>query len=96
MTNDDRPKLVSHEQVAETFAIPTINVNRFLVTAHPDRFRIAFGESFTPEHPTFHRLAVQMTPWEANELRMVLEELLVPFQAQIKEMKAANDGSDGE
>lgn len=95
MTDKEQPKPVTHDQVSETFAVPTVVVNRFLVTTNPDRVRIVFGESYSPDHATFHRVAVQLTPWEADELRVVLEELLKPFQPVFDEAKAKFDGPDG-
>jgi hypothetical protein len=86
---------VSVDEIVESFSVPTVVVNRFLVTTQPDHFRIAFGEVATDQQPISYRMAIRLTPWEAQELKRVLETLLEPFEADMALKKAMGQGHGG-
>ena len=90
----DKMRSVSEEEMETSYTVPTVVVNRYLVSTlptNPGRVRIAFGESAGADRISY-RLAVQMTAYEANELKEILETLLVPFHAEIEALKKEISG----
>lgn len=90
---------VDDEFMEATFAVPTVTVNKFVVSTNPGAFRIAFGEARAYGSNINWRIALSMSPMEAFELREVLNQLLEPFKEEIDRtiadfaaMKAAEDG----
>jgi len=96
----EKPKPVPDEEMAASYAVPTAVVNRFLISTEggvPGRFRIAFGERMGTTDHVAYRVAVQMTPLEAFELKSILETLLKPFQEDIDAIiKRLDDGAINE
>lgn len=97
---DKEPKPVSPEELELSYSVPTVIVNRFLVSTTPSTpgtVRIAFGESNAPELPTHYRVALQLTAFDANELKDLLERLLTPFEEEIRATHEVldNAGSEG-
>lgn len=92
----EKPTPVTEEAMAASYAVPTAVVDRFLVSTAggvPGKVRIAFGESMGSSGVISYRIAVQMTPVEAHELKSILESLLQPFQGEIDAViKGAGDG----
>lgn len=90
---------VDDEMMDETYVVPTVVVNRFVVSTTQTSFRVVFGESRDFGGRINWRLGVSMSPFEAYELRDVLDRLLEPFkdniEAAITENRAAQAGRDG-
>jgi len=93
MSEPVRP--VTVDEIAASYAVPTVIVNRFLVTTQPSHFRIAFGESVSPDHPINYRIAVQLTPGEAEELKLILEKLLDPFKEDLAQSRMGDSDATG-
>jgi len=90
---------VDEDFMEETFAVPTVQVNKFVVSTNPGVFRIAFGESRVFGSKVNWRIALSMSPIEAHELREVLDQLLEPFKEEIEttiaNFEAAKADGDG-
>lgn len=87
-----KPLPVDDDIMRASYAVPSVAVNRFLVSTSPASFRLAFGESYQRSDQIAWRVALTMSPFEAYELSKLLEELLQPFRAEIEEVL---DGSSG-
>ncbi|UVC08681.1 hypothetical protein IHQ71_26730 [Rhizobium sp. TH2] len=91
----EKPKTVSADDLSASYAVPTAVVDRFLVSTEggvPGKFRIAFGETMGPSGHVAYRVAIQMTPLQAYDLKNVLQSLLEPFQEEIDAIMGAGDG----
>ena len=91
---------VDDQTMDETYAVPTVVVNRFVVSTNPTTFRVVFGESRDIGSRINWRVGVSMSPFEAYELRGVLDKLLEPFKdnldAVISDVQAARTKRDGD
>lgn len=87
MDNTRRPVLA--DEIAGSYVVPTIAINRFLVTTHTNGVRIAFGESAYLDSPIVYRTAMMMSHAEAEELKNVLDILLRQLTDEAR-------GEDGE
>lgn len=83
---------VTPDELRATFSVPTVVVNRFLVSTNPVQIRIAFGESLNLEDEVNWRVALSLTPYEANELQIVLSKLL---EVYTQPETPAETGTDG-
>lgn len=88
------PQSVTPEIMQDTYSVPTIVVNRFVISTSPNSFRVVFGESYGEK--VHYRVGVSMTPLEAYDLKNLLESLLIPFAQDIENVistfeKAAAD-----
>lgn len=87
---------VTVEEIRESFSVPTITVNRFLISTNPAQVRVAFGETLSPDDPVNWRVALSLTPYEAWELKQVLTKLMEPFEPQFATAGTEADGQDAE
>lgn len=86
---------VSPDEMRATYAVPTITVNRFVVSTNPAQVRIAFGETLYVEDQINWRVALSLSPYEAIELKAALSKLLAPFEEQYNQ-GTPNDGAPSE
>jgi hypothetical protein len=89
-----KPLPVSDALMEETYGVPTVTINRFIMNTAPNSFRIALGESKAWDAPIHWRLAIKLTPFEAFEMKRVLETLLEPFKDHIDEVLQANEAAE--
>lgn len=80
---DDTFRPVTDDEMDATYAVPTVVVNRFVISTTPNHFRLAFGETRAGTGPINWRIALSMNPGEAYELRNILNRLLEPFEKDI-------------
>lgn len=86
---------VTQEEMRATYIVPTVAINRFVVSTNPVSIRIAFGETLYPEDQVNWRIALSLTHFEAIELKDVLASLLAPFEAHYSQ-GTSNDGPASE
>lgn len=65
-----------NKDLANSFSVPTVIGNRFVLSVGPGGLRIAFGEAGVAGQDTQWRHAVHMTREEAADLNKVLSDLL--------------------
>lgn len=63
---------VSPEFMAETYSVPTVIANRFIVSVTDGGVRLVYGEAPPGQEGIYFRGAVQMTAFEALELAKLL------------------------
>lgn len=73
-----KPVSAPDEFMEMSYSVPTVTINRFLVSGHGEMVRIAIGESRTPESQTNFRGAIAISRYQAWELAKIIQQFLGP------------------